>query len=188
MIFVSAGHHKAKPGASFEAFNEFEEAIKWQAVICEQLGDSASVVPAGVLKDKVAFINSNNPSKSVAIEIHFNSAKTNVAKEGEPENLQHIGTGCETLYYPGSKNGEILAGMVHKALTPFFKDRGIREGYYRMQKKFGPDFFLTKTICPATIIEPDFIHHRDLIQKHRVECCQDLAMCLLEAQEEIYHV
>lgn len=187
MIFVSAGHHEAKPGASFDAFNEFDEAIKWQQIISDELGDSASLVPTGVLKDKVAFINNRDPSKSIAVEIHFNAARTNVAKGGEEPVWEPIGTGCETLYYPGSKQGELLASIVNKSLALHFKDRGIKEGYYRMVKKFGPDFFLAKTTCPAIIIEPEFIHHKDLIQKKRVECCQDLAMSLLEAQRDIYN-
>ena len=179
MIFVSAGHYPSKPGAGYEGFFEHDEAVKWQNLIIDALGGKASFVPAGVLKSKVDFINSRKQDDSLAMEIHFNAARDS--------NDNPIGRGCETLYYPDSKNGKTLATAVNDAMAKFFPpDRGIKEGWYRMNPKNGPDFFLKRTHCPAIIIEPDFIHRRIRITTNREEACDGVADALLQAQISIY--
>lgn len=173
MIFISVGHHEDAPGASYNGFNEFDEARRWAAILMTKLGDSAVKVPEGVLKEKVKFINQRDPVGSVAVEIHFNSA---VNAEGE-----HIGRGCETLYYPGSTKGKELATAVNAALATVFEpDRGVKEGWYRMNPDNGPDYFLARTRCPAIIIEPDFIHRQEIIQTNRDTACNRMADVLLE--------
>lgn len=180
MIFISAGHYPQRPGAGFEDFYEHDEAVLWVEQLCSELEDSAMAVPVGVLKEKVGFINYRANGKSIAVEIHFNAA---VDADGN-----NIGKGCETLYYPGSKKGKKLAQYANDALAETcLPDRGCKEGYYRMDPKRGPDFFLARTNCPAIIIEPDFIHRKDKIQASRVEACAHLAAALLAAQEDIYH-
>jgi len=79
MKLISTGHHPYKKGASFEGFYEFDEAKVWASLIAHFIGSDAMVVPNGVLKEKVEFINSQK-DVSIAIEIHFNSA---VRKIGE---------------------------------------------------------------------------------------------------------
>ena len=37
------------------------------------------------------------------------------------------------------------------------KNRGAKEGWYRMDPNNGPDAFLAKTKCPAIIVEPFFL-------------------------------
>ena len=181
MIFVSAGHHAQKPGASYNGFSEFDEAVVWSERMADKLGEFGILVPHGVLKDKVEFINSRSPSNSIALEVHFNSAKDS--------NGNHIGRGCETLYYPGSKKGEQLAKLVNDAIAEVFEpNRGIKEGWYRANKKNGPVFFLAKTDCPAIIIEPDFIHRKELIQAGREEACTKIVDALLKAQEDLLNV
>ncbi len=171
MICLSAGHHPTKPGACFGAFCEHDEAVRWVDIVCQIIGDDAIRVPPGVLKDKVEFINARLPL--LAVEIHFNAA---VDADGNS-----VGQGCETLYYPNSEIGKDYAGIIQRHLAPVFPpDRGIKEGWYRMDPKRGPDYFLRKTRCPAIIVEPEFIHHRDTISQHRLAGCQALAEALRE--------
>ena len=180
MIFISVGHHEAKPGASFNGFNEYDEASIWAEEIHKHIHEDSILVPHGVLKTKVNFINNRDPSQGVALEVHFNSAKNS---EGEP-----IGRGCETLYYPNSSNGKLLAQLVNDALAQSFEpDRGIKEGYYRLDPRNSPDYFLARTHCPAIIIEPDFIHRKELIQANRDQACIDIAAALLVAQSAIFN-
>ena len=172
MIYVSVGHHQDKPGVCCNGFSEHEEAKKWVSLIANNLGHDGMVVPIGVLKDKVRFINSREPSDNdIAIEIHFNADM----KDGV-----HIGEGSETLYYPGSKRGEEIAGKVQFQLSKIMEpDRGIKEGWYQKNKDKGPDFFLTRTKCSAIIIEPDFIHRRAEIESNRGKACESIASTLL---------
>lgn len=166
MIAISAGHHCLHKGASYGTFNEHDEAIEWAKELMEYLGDKAVLVPFGFLRRKVEYINSNDIV--FAVEIHFNSDR------------RHLGRGSETLYYPGSVAGRKLAQAVQDVLGRIFEpDRGIKEGYYQMNKVKGPDFFLAKTRCPAIIIEPEFIHHEETIKTNRQIACHALASALL---------
>jgi N-acetylmuramoyl-L-alanine amidase len=165
MIYVSAGHYPAKKGATFEDFAEYDEALIWADLITAHLGADGVRVPTGVLKDKVNFINKG--LATMAIEIHFNSA----INAG-----QHVGQGSETLYYPGSKTGKVLAERIQTVLAKYFPpNRGAKEGWYKMNQINGPDFFLAKTACPSIIIEPEFVHRKDLIRSKRGEVCKHLA-------------
>jgi N-acetylmuramoyl-L-alanine amidase len=172
MIFISAGHHPAAPGATFERFIEHDEAVIWAQQLVDEIGENATLVPTGTLQNKVDFINSRLLNGDIAIEIHFNAAIANG---------QHVGRGSETLYYPGSEKGEKLAAIVQHCLaTHYPPDRGVKEGWYRMDPKRGPDFFLARTKCPAIIIEPDFVHRFELIQEHRDDAINHLANILSE--------
>jgi len=167
VIFISAGHYPSRPGAKWERFVEHDEAIIWQQLLCERLGDDAIEVPTGVLRDKVAYINERSMNGDAAIEIHFNAARDASDKP--------VGRGCESLYFPGSETGKHIARLCQDALALVFTpDRGVKEGWYRMDPKRGADFFLEKTKCPAVIIEPEFVHRSDLIIENR-----DLAIDLL---------
>jgi len=182
MILISAGHHPTKPGACYDGFCEHDEALRWAVEIFTLLTPMrALLVPAGTLKEKVAFINARKCD--FAIEIHFNSAKqwvdenhNGVVDEGEDH---HVGKGCETLYYPGSEKGKAAAQIIQTALAPLFPpSRGVKEGWYRMNPKFGPDYFLKKTKCTSLIVEPEFIHRKELITERRSEACEALAFAL----------
>ncbi len=171
MIMVSAGHHPYRKGASFNGFYEYDEAALWVPEIVRFLNGKGMAVPAGKLPEKVAFINSHDAD--MAVEVHFNSAMIG----GEP-----IGKGCETLYCPSSARGKALAQQVQDAIAPLFPpSRGIKEGWYQMNKDKGPDYFLVKTKCPAIIVEPEFIHRKEIIQRRRMEACEAIAGALLGA-------
>lgn len=186
MIFISAGHHPERKGARFKNYCEHDEAKIWVSELIGLLGDRAKVVPTGLLKQKVEFINRNKAE--LAIEVHFNSYKKwdDRNKDGivDEDELIAQGKGCETLYFPGSKLGKILADEVNAAMAQiFFPDRGVKEGWFRMKKDTVADYFLAKTNCPAIIIEPEFIHRIDIIQKNRTAACAGIASTLLDFME-----
>ncbi len=160
MIFLSAGHYPSAPGAKWERFVEHDEAIVWRDMLHDGLASLSMVVPTGVLKTKVDFINERSMSGDVAVEVHFNAARDS--------NDNPIGRGCETLYYPGSIRGERIAVAIQKVMAEFFPpNRGAKEGWYRMDPSRGADFFLAKTKCAAVIIEPEFVHRSDVINDSR---------------------
>jgi len=170
MILISAGHHPYRKGATYGDFNEHDEACIWVSLLCNMLGSDALSVPAGILKNKIEFIN-RQKDLDFAVEIHFNSALNADGK--------HVGIGSETLYYPGSEAGLALATIIQERLSRVFSpNRGAKEGYYQMNKSKGPDYFLAKTRCPAVIIEPEFIHLKDYIKEHREAGCKELAQSL----------
>ncbi len=171
MIFISAGHYPSDPGAKFERFIEHDEAVIWRDLLCELLGDECLSVPTGFLKTKVAFINARVMNGDIAIEIHFNAAL-----DGKGH---HVGRGCESLYYPGSVNGKALALRCQAALSETYPpDRGAKEGWYRMDRSRGADFFLVKTKCVAVIIEPEFVHRFEIIVNNREQAIANLAETL----------
>lgn len=177
MIFLSPGHHPSKPGAVFNGFAEHDEAVRWVECLYAHLASGSAVkVPALPLTQKVPFINSRLTPASIAVEVHFNAAKiwkdengNDKVDEGE---MVNVGRGCETLFFPGSVEGEELAIAVQTSMAGVLPpNRGVKEGWYRMDPKFGPDYFLEKTKCPSIIIEPEFIHRKELIQTNMERCC-----------------
>jgi len=170
MIFVSAGHHPEAPGACENGFCEHDEAVRWVAEILKHLDDTeAAAVPVGSLGSKTRWINARDPL--IAVEVHFNSLIAGQTIEAE--------RGCMTLYCPGSTKGRWAAEVVHSGYAPLFPpDLGVREGYYRLDPKRGPDWFLAKTRCPALILEPEFIDRREEIAIKRADACYALAEAL----------
>lgn len=177
MIFVSIGHFPERPGACYRDFCEHGEASQWAGRLMHELGgEAATICPVGTLKEKVAFINETADKNDIAIEIHFNSAKN---AEGE-----HIGRGSECLYHPNSKRGYDAAVAIQDALSKVFEpDRGVKKGYYQLNKQKGVDFFLAKTICTSVIIEPDFIHRKTKIRENRDAACSKIAASILAFME-----
>jgi len=185
-ICVSAGHHPENPGACFVDFCEHAEALEWAIAITDKInliaGETiASLVPVGVLKDKVNFINNVNPL--IAVELHFNSFKVweDANKDGlvSSDEIHNAGSGSETLYYPGSKKGQVAARCVQSVLGLVCgPNRGVKEGWYRMNKDNGPDYFLASTKCTSLIIEPDFIHRVHEIKFNKDKACEAIAQSL----------
>jgi len=182
---ISAGHNETSKGAKFEGFNEFDEASVWANKIAGHIGDDALLVPPGKLAQKVEFIN-EHAKDSIAIEIHFNSAKVweDLNKDGvvDPGEMHNVGRGALTLHYPNSARGILLAVDMQEAMEPLYGKHwnGVMAGYFRMNPKNKVDYFLSKTHCPSVIIEPEFIHHKELIQKHREVACFNIAQALME--------
>ena len=174
MIFISAGHYPSAPGAKWDRFIEHDEAMIWATELVtelSELGKDSLLVPTGVLKDKVAFINERSINGDIALEVHFNAARDS--------NNNPVGKGSETLYYPGSEKGKALAETVQAVLADCYPpSRGVKEGWYRMDPAKGPDFFLAKTKCVSVIIEPEFVHRSGIIQSQRANAILKLAIAL----------
>lgn len=188
MIGLSVAHYRRSPGASFYGFNEFNESRVWTLLVkqaLESLGHPAVEVPTGDLYSKVSWINKNKIN--VVLEIHFNSSSNPSVQ------------GCETLYCPGSKKGKRLAELVHSSFAPFMgnKNRGIKEGWYRMDspgvKDYAEDvegdevidYFLKKTGCPAIILEPEFIAQIGNICDRRFVACTKIAQGVINYLEAL---
>lgn len=178
MILVSAGHHPDARGAGFKGFYEYPETKYWVDGVMAHLSSLALPVPTGKLGQKVDFIN-QQPEVDMAVEIHFNQTPN-----GLPSNAKKW-SGALTLYMPGSTKGKQLAEAVQFELEGIYGRHwhGVAEGWYRMDKKNGPDYFLSKTKCPAIIIEPEFIFRKELIQETREEACKGIANGILKTLE-----
>lgn len=179
VVAISAGHHPGAKGASFNDLTEWDEAVHWQRIICQELSNKGhSVLPVSHKKlgAKVREINDHHPRVDLAIEIHFNSAPG------------RAGTGSESLYYPGSESGEGWANAFQRAMVPFCSpNRGAKEGWYKLDRPghmdyIGDvegdevvDYFLRKTRATAVIVEPYFIHEAARIIANREIVCQVLA-------------
>ncbi len=174
-IITTAGHYHANPGATHEGFSEWPETAEWAHLIAQnlkELGVTATMVAGGRLSGKANTVNSlgnRYDGDSIFISVHFNSysGKKKVS-------------GSETLYCPGSTKGKKLATEVQKVLSRVMdnNDRGVIEGYYQMNKAKGVDYILRETVCPAIIIEPEFIQCKDNIIDKKVEACKAIAEML----------
>ncbi|MCK5307049.1 MAG: N-acetylmuramoyl-L-alanine amidase [Zetaproteobacteria bacterium] len=147
-VAVSVAHHPASPGACYIDNTEHAESTIWSDLVEKYLrkrGIEVYRAPVGGLITKVNAINKQYCD--LAIEIHFNSSASGKA------------SGCETLYCPGSVAGRAAASTIQRMLVTTMgnKDRGIKEGWYRMEAGSVVDYFLRKTNCPALILEPEFI-------------------------------
>lgn len=178
MIILSAGHYPESPGACYPEDNpqwcEHAKAVDWLQYIALLLRQQVKVgiVPSSPLKDKVLWVNEQCRRNDVklAVELHFNS---DASKKQ---------SGSETLYCPGSTHGEMLANIVQSELAIVFPpNRGVKEGWYQMDRENGPDYFLSSTNCPALIIEPEFIYNRTTIEANRNIACETIVRALLEA-------
>ncbi|MCK5787944.1 MAG: N-acetylmuramoyl-L-alanine amidase [Chlamydiia bacterium] len=177
IIVLSKAHYPEKAGASYKGVTEHKLSIKWIGDLHRMLmllGYDVRIAPVGGLTSKVEFIN--NLNADLALEIHFNgSSNPNVS-------------GVETLYCPNSKKGKVLAQIVHEKYAPTMrcKDRGIKEGWYKMDRPGVEDYpgdidgdeiadyFLRKTNCPAIILEPDFISQYDNINLKQELACSEI--------------
>ena len=181
MIYISIGHYPERPGACYESFCEHFEAQQWAGHLVKALGvENCEICPIGTLKEKVAYINESATKDDIAIEIHFNSAKNDAG--------EHIGRGSECLYHPNSKRGYEVARALQSALSEVFEpDRGLKKGYYQLNKAKGVDFFLARTICTSVIIEPEFIHRKGKIQENREVACSKIAASIIRFIEDEKH-
>lgn len=172
-VILSAGHYPESPGACDGEWCEHEEAVRWVKVLHGLLSPQYKVleVPTGHLRDKVKWIN-HRPA-DMCLEVHFNACGGCNAH------------GSETLYMPSSDRGHVMATLVQNKLGEVFPpSRGAKEGWYRMDRPGvkdyptdvegdeQPDYFLRQTRWPAIIVEPEFIHHKEVIQEERLQGCQ----------------
>ena len=185
MILLSAGHEPRAKGASYNGFNEHDEAVLWvrgiHAMVTGNHKHPCKIVPTGGLVEKVKWINAQ-PDARLAVEIHFNS---------DESKRQH---GSETLYMPGSEKGKWAADLVQEELSGLFPPgRGAKEGWYKMDKPGhvdyrgdvegdeAVDYFLRATTPVALILEPEFIYNRETLEAKRDAACASLAAVFVHA-------
>lgn len=192
IVLLSAGHYPRARGACFpesggpDAFCEHDEAQRWVSPIATQVREQLPVVivPTGPLEDKVKWLNAYQPPAehrvALCAEIHFNS------------NEKRRGSGCEVLYYPGSRRGLAAATMIQNAMSIIYRDRGVQEGWYRGDKPGRIDYvgdvegdekllaFLAPPRFPSVIIEPEFIFNQAVIEATRHDACELIAQAIIE--------
>ena len=148
-VAVSVGHNPEDPGFKVNNVSEYSEMSVLVGMVVQKIqrvGHEAYHVGTGELEEKVDYINAIAPD--CAIELHLNAGG---------------GHGYETLHYPGSIQGKALASSVNSSvgLVLNSRNRGIKEGWYKMDKKNGPDYFLAQTNCPAIIFEMYFLDNQE---------------------------
>ena len=148
-IAVSVGHNPEDPGFKVNNVSEYSEMSVLVGMVVQKIqrvGHEAYHVGTGELEEKVDYINAIAPD--CAIELHLNAGG---------------GHGYETLHYPGSIQGKALASAVNSSvgLVLNSRNRGVKEGWYKMDKKNGPDYFLAQTNCPAIIFEMYFLDNAE---------------------------
>jgi hypothetical protein len=186
-VAISAGHHVDAQGADRKGITEFSETVPWQQQlietteeVCKKRRQDVEVIEieTGKLGKKVRQIN--QAECDLAIEIHFNAASDDSA------------TGCEILYCPGSDAGAVAGRSMQLQLASAMgtKSRGVKPGWYRMDRpgvvdfygdKDGdemPDYFLRATNCVALIIEPEFLFWIERIKERREAGCFVIAKAI----------
>lgn len=149
-IWLFAGHDIKRQGA------QWGHVTEW--LLSEEVLDRIRHPRIKILEndlDLIASVRAANmdPDCLLAAELHFNAGGTSATQ------------GCETLYCPGSTKGLRAAQAFQKAYLRTEErcngvrtsDRGVKEGWYRMQKNGSIDYFLRATAMPAIILEPEFI-------------------------------
>ena len=149
-IRLYVGHDIERQGAAWAGVTEYllgSELVEWiQHPRIKILENDLDLV------DTVRHANSDTDC-ILAAELHFNA--------GGSANTE----GCETLYCPGSEKGLRAAQAFQKAYLRTeekdwgvrTRDRGVKEGWYRMKTNGKIDYFLRRTAMPAIILEPEFI-------------------------------
>lgn len=164
-IALSVGHNKNSKGAVADNVNEFDIAKEWQYKISTYFDvDNYRIflVPTGSIKTKVDYINDMHDQHGIdlAVEFHFNACGGCGAK------------GSEVVHYPFSRAGKIAAQCIQTEIVSQVgsRDRGVKEGWYQMNKASGVFiYFLKNTKCPSVIPEPEFLEHYDEIIKPNEE-------------------
>lgn len=208
MIALSAGHyskfndhcdgaHDPHPSATCSAARtcEHAESVRWTNRVAYLVRQQMAVlvVPTMSLPQKALFINTAHQRTPIAlaVEIHFNSCGGCNAR------------GSETLYCPpaisklpgrGKQAAEIVQAFIGRVFDP---SRGAKEGWYRQDRPGHmdypgdvegdekPDYFLKATHMPAIIVEPEFIHNRERIDKLFELGTSELASGIVAAAEEL---
>ncbi len=181
-VALSVAHHSAAQGAQWNGLTEYIESQKWVDMVMLCLYDyevEVYEVPHGKLGNKVHYINDQDCD--LAVEIHFNACGNCGAH------------GAETLYYPHSEKGAKAAQCVQDAMiaVPGVKDRGIKEGWYKMDRPGVKDYhgdvdgdekidyFLRATNCTALILEPEFIESLAAAPYDHSEMCHNIAQGIM---------
>ncbi len=174
IIVLDPGHGGRDPGATANGINEKDLNLKISArlyILLKNLGFKVKMTRSDdrylSLGDKVKI--ANDESADVFISIHCNAASSYKAN------------GIESLYYPGSDKGKILAKEIqHNMIDKLNRtNRGV---------KTKPDLFVLKyTSMPAVLIECGFItnpEERKLLTTDRYR--NDIAAAITDGVGEYY--
>ena len=175
-IALCAGHTVNAKGAENHkhGVNEHDEAkvvVRHMTDLLEDAGHSVHVF-TGTLTRKVANINAGN--FDLAMDVHFNAGG---------------GHGCEVLYVPGNVFRGSQAARMSEAIAECIdvRDRGAKEGWYKMRKGGDKDYFLQRTNCPAFIPEPIFIDNDAEVEKFLINGGRRmLAHAIAEGIREVF--
>jgi len=203
-LFLSAGHHKARTGASNKQFGltEHQQALRVLRAFEDfnKLTNRYEIVKEeGGLINKVATCNEFHPD--LAMDIHFNADFDHLDPFDENDDR---GRGVMVMYCPNAKEyGQreeysIRHEQADKMSSVLYKESGAlnskdlrgRAGWYWGSLENGKptkrDYFLRKTNCPAFIPELGFIDNnafaKQLIETDLVD---RLALALDESIQAI---
>ena len=146
-VGLSVGHHPdAKSGVNKMEYAQCSAMVGHIIKDAMLTGDMKPyLIGTGGLKKKVKEIN--KLKLDCVIEVHLNYGG---------------GKGCETLYCPGSRRGICFADIMQSSLSNIaWANRGTRAGYYKMNRNNPPNYFLSKTNCPAIILEHYFLDNQE---------------------------
>lgn len=174
IVVIDPGHGGRDPGATADGINEKDLNLRIAArlyILLKNLGFKVKMTRSDdrylSLEDRVKIANDVNAD--IFISIHCNAASSYKAN------------GIESLYYPGSDKGKILAKEIQNTIIDKLNrtDRGI---------KTRPDLFVLKyTSMPTVLVECGFItnaEERKLITADRYR--NDIAAAIFYGVGEYY--
>lgn len=149
-VNIYVGHDETRQGAVWSGVTEF---MLGSALVENISHPQIRILQEDLPLEKTVPHANADPDCALAAELHFNA--------GGSSNTE----GCETLFCPGSCAGERAARAFQKAYLRNehqkhgieTRDRGVKEGWYRMKRNGTIDYFLRATAMPAIILEPEFI-------------------------------
>lgn len=176
-ILISFGHTEDKPGAKGNSYTEYDFTKPWAERIYEIIKakvDNTILVPEGGLKEKVEFINSNDPL--FCVEVHFNANIPNAK-------------GSETLHFPESTTGKWIAEKYQEEFEKRFifqPNRGAKDGVYWSNGEIaGTLYLLRATRCPTVILEPEFMSNEDVIMNNENMGIDAIVQATLDVYKEL---
>lgn len=144
IIVLDPGHGGRDPGATADGIYEKDLNLKIASRLFILLKNQGFKVKMTRSDDRYLSLGdrakiANDVNADIFLSIHFNAANSYKAN------------GIETLYYPDSDKGKILAGVIQHSIVDKLNriDRGL---------KARPDLFVLKyTSMPAVLVECGFI-------------------------------
>ncbi len=148
-IVVDPGHSgTVEPGACAGSVRECDVVLVIAKLLAEQLYEQGHEVlltrngdiDTDALDFRAGLANSNQAD--LFVSIHANSAANQAAR------------GTEVYHYPGSEEGQRLAGLIQARMVAELKtaDRGVKKAHFQV---------LSETVCPAVLVEVAFISNED---------------------------
>ena len=175
-IVIDPGHSgTVEPGACAGGVRECDAVMAIAKLLAEQLYEKDHEVlltrngdiDTDALDFRAGLANANQAD--LFVSIHANSAENPAAH------------GTEVYHYPGSEEGQWLAGLIQSRLVAELKtaDRGVKEANFQV---------LRETVCPAVLVEVAFISNEADQRLLTAYACQLGAALAIAAGIESYFV